>query len=123
MVRIEGDREVPVLKPPFEVNISIDFYDVQVSRDESLIVFGSGGPTWHYQKFIHSVRPDGSQLKTLVTSWDDCGKFVPTGYGSHICSFPRAPKLSPDGQRILFINEVREWMKKLKKTSSTIIFR
>ena len=25
------------------------------------------------------------------------------------CSFPRAPRLSPDGQQILFFNEVDEW--------------
>ena len=114
LFRLDGDREVPVLKPPFEVDISENIYDVQASRDGSLIVFGSGGATWHFPVSIHSVRPDGSQLKTLVQSGDDCDKFVWPGYGSHLCSFPQAPRISPDGQRVLFINEVHEWDEEAK---------
>ena len=109
LFRLDGDREVPVLKPPFEVDIGEFIRDVQISRDNSRIVFSSSGATWHWDTAIHSVRPDGSQLRTLVKSGDDCGEFVYPGYGSNRCSFPRAPRLSPDGKRILFINEVREW--------------
>ena len=118
LVRIDRDREVPILKPPFEVDISQNFYDVQVSRDGSRIVFGSGGPTHHYLGFIHSVRPDGSQLKTLVKSGDDCGKFIRPGYGSPFCSVPSGHQLSPDGQRVLFINKVREWDETSKENYS-----
>ena len=110
LFRLEGEREVPVLKPPFGVAIGESIYDVQVSRDESRIVFASSGVTWHFPTSIHSVRPDGSQLRILVKSGDDCGKRGPTGgHGPSQCSFPRAPRLSPDGQQILFFNEVDEW--------------
>ena len=108
MVRIDGDREVPVLKPPFGVAIGEDIYAVQVARDDSRIFFASGGPTSHFPTAIHSVRPDGSQLSTLVKSGDDCDEFVYPGYGTHLCSLPLEYQLSPDGRKILFVNKVRE---------------
>ena len=72
--------------------------DMQVSRDDSRI--------------IYSIRPDGSQLTELVKSGDDCERFKPIPPdGSH----PLWPRLSPDGQQILFLNEVREWDEELRE--------
>ena len=121
LFRLEGDQEVPVpvLKRPLKVSdgkvgVGENIYGAQVSRDDSRIVFGSGGPTWHYPMAIHSVRPDGSQLRTLVQSGDGCGKFIWPGYGTNLCSFPRRPRLSPDGQKVVFFNEVYEWDEEAK---------
>ena len=111
---LKEEREVPVLKERFGVGIGEFIRDVQISRDNSRIVFSSSGATWHWDTAIHSVRPDGSQLRTLVKSGDDCGEFVWPGYGSVLCSFPLDPRLSPDGKRILFINEVSEWDEAIK---------
>ena len=105
LFRLEGEREVPVLERTSE-----KLHNVQVARDDSRIVFATSGITWHYPTVIHSVSPDGSQLRTLVESGDDCrGRFIymPPGAGSPYCSFPGAPRLSPDGQRILFLNWIR----------------
>ena len=55
------------------------------------------------------MRPDGSQLTKLVQSGDDCDEFVYPGYGTGLCSSPSAPRLSPDGRKIIFFNDVREW--------------
>ena len=115
LFRLEEEREVPVLKERFGVGIGEFIRDVQISRDNSRIVFASSGATWHWDTAIHSVRPDGSQLRTLVKSGDDCGEFVYPGYGSNRCSSTLAPRLSPDGQRILFISEVREWDEEAKE--------
>ena len=107
---LKGDREVPVLKQRFGVGIGEEIYDVRISRDNSRIVFGSRGATWHFPAAIHSVRPDGSQLRILVKSGDGCGKRGRTGgHGPTQCSFPLRPRLSPDGQWILFFNQVDEW--------------
>ena len=114
LFRLEEEREVPVLKERFGVGIGEFIRDVQISRDNSRIVFSSSGATWHFDTAIHSVSPDGSQLRTLVKSGDDCGEFVWPGYGSGLCSFPLAPRLSPDGQRIRFINEISEWDEAIK---------
>ena len=106
MFRLEGEREVPVLERTSE-----KLHNVQIARDDSRIVFATSGITWHYPTVIYSVRPDGSQLRALVESGDDCrGRFIPTPPypGSPYCSFPGAPRLSPDGQRILFLNEIRK---------------
>ena len=105
---LEGEREVSILERPYDVPIGEDIYAVQVARDDSRIFFASGGPTSHFPTAIHSVRPDGSQLSTLVKSGDDCDEFVYPGYGTHLCSLPLEYQLSPDGRKILFVNKVRE---------------
>ena len=106
----EGE-EVLVFRTPLYKNI----YDVQVSRDDSRVVFSTGGFSSSYRNIIFSVRPDGSQLTKIVDSGDGCGEFIWPGYGSHFCSDPHAFQLSPDGQRILFFNEVREWDEEAKE--------
>ena len=109
LYRLEGKEEVLVFAPPspwFDQYIS----QVQVSRDDSRIVFDTSGGTSHYPIVIYTVRPDGSQLTKLVSSGDDCrGRLNPPGYGSPFCSLSYDPRLSPDGQRVLFVNKVREW--------------
>ena len=116
LVRLDGEFEVTVLKPPpFEVGIGEYITRIDVSRDDSRIVFGSSGDTHHYPTAIFSVRPDGSQLTKLVESGDGCGKFVYPGYGTHLCSVPYGGQISPDGRKVLFFNKVREWDEEAKK--------
>ena len=113
LFRLEANQEFPVSTGR---SVGSRIHDIQVSRDDSRIVFASSGMSHHYPVVIYSVRPDGSQLTPLVSSGlkdeDDCGerfKSVPPYSGSPFCSVPRSPRLSPDGKRILFFNEVREW--------------
>ena len=110
LYRLEGEEEVLVFAPPsqhFDQFIS----QIQVSSDDSRIVFVTNGFSLHYRQKIYSVRPDGSQLTKLVQSGDDCDEFVYPGYGTGLCSSPSAPRLSPDGRKILFVNKVREFRK------------
>ena len=112
----EGE-EVLVFRTPLHEKI----YDVQVSRDDSRIVFLTGGFSSSYRSIIFSVRPDGSQLTQLVTSGDDCRHFKPIpSYHPPFCSVPLTFQLSPDGQRILFFNKVREWDEEAKKNLSHV---
>ena len=93
-------------------------HDVGVSRDDSRIVFLTSGFSSSYPTIIFSVRPDGSQLTELVSSGDDCRgrfKYIPPGYGPPFCSRPRSPRISPDGRRVLFVHEVREWDEEAKQ--------
>ena len=106
---LQGGKEVLAFEPSspwFDQYIS----QVQVSRDDSRIVFVTDGGTSHYPIVVYAVRPDGSQLTQLVSSGDDCkGRFKHPGYGEPFCSLPYNPRLSPDGQWVLFVNTVREW--------------
>ena len=115
LYRLEGEEEVLVFAPPsqhFDQYIS----QVQVSSDDSRIVFVTNGFSLHYRQKIYSVRPDGSQLTKLVQSGDDCDEFVYPGYGTGLCSSPWGPRLSPDGRKIIFFNEVREETEKGGRT-------
>ena len=115
LYRLEGEEEVLVFAPPsqhFDQFIS----QIQVSSDDSRIVFVTNGFSLHYRQKIYSVRPDGSQLTKLVQSGDDCDEFVYPGYGTGLCSSPSAPRLSPDGRKIIFFNEVREESEKGGRT-------
>ena len=107
----EGE-EVLVFRTPHHEKI----YDVQVSRDDSRIVFFTSGFSSSYPSIIFSVRPDGSQLTKIVTSGDDCRHFksIPPRHPP-FCSDPLAFQLSPDGQRVLFFNKVREWNEEAKE--------
>ena len=116
LFRLEAEKEMVVLNERRGVGIGEYITAVETSRDDSLIVFESRGGTLHWPNAIHSVRPDGSQLTKLVQSGDDCDEFVWPGYGSHICSFPSNPRLSPDGRKIIFFNEVREETEKGGRT-------
>ena len=92
---LEGEREVSVLERPYDVRIGEDIYAVQVARDDSGIFFASGGPTSHFPTAIHSVRPDGSQLSTLVKSGDDCDVIrLPWLWDAPLQFTPRVPTLS-----------------------------
>ena len=108
--RVEDGEEALVFEPRYVTEEYI--YDVQVSRDDSRIVFGVAGLTTSLPNYIYSVRPDGTQLTRIVGSRDGCGKFVWPGYGTNFCSSPSYPRLSPNGQRILFFNRVLEWDEK-----------
>ena len=115
LYRLEGEEEVLVFAPPsqhFDQFIS----QIQVSSDDSRIVFVTNGFSLHYRQKIYSVRPDGSQLTKLVQSGDDCDEFVYPGYGTGLCSSPSAPRLSPDGRKIIFFNDVREESEKGGRT-------
>ena len=101
LVLLEGEREVTQLTRE-------KIHDVQVSRDDSRIIFATSGDTWYYPTVIYSVRPDGSELRILVKGRFDC-EGSPSQYGSPYCSFPRRPRLSPDGQKIIFFDEVNSF--------------
>ena len=108
LYRLEGKKEVLVYDP--RSGLQEYLHNVQVSRDDSLIVFATSGFTQHYPQIIFSIRPDGSQLRRVVESGNDCrGRFIPESPfppRPPYCSFPGTPRLSPDGQRILFFNKV-----------------
>ena len=110
LFRIEANKEVPVFSSP-SAGTGGYIHSIQVSKDDSRIVFVKSGMSHHHRTVIYSVRPDGTQLTELVGSGDDCKGFkpIPPYYGSPHCSVPRFPRLSPEGKRLLFINEVREW--------------
>ena len=110
LFRLLKGKEALVFRTPLHEKI----HDVQVSRDDSRIVFLTAGFTSSYPVIIFSVRPDGSQLTKLVVSGSNCEKFVWPGYGSDHCSSPSNPRLSPDGQKVLFFNEVDEWDEEAK---------
>ena len=114
LFRLEGEREVAVLKQRHGVGIGEYITRIEVARDDSRIVFGSSGDTHHYPTAIFSVRPDGSQLTKLIASGSDCDKTGSSGYGPSYCNFPYGGRLSPDGQRILFFNKVLEWNEEAK---------
>ena len=114
LFRLEGEREVAVLKQRHGVGIGEYITRIEVARDDSRIVFGSSGDTHHYPTAIFSVRPDGSQLTKLIVSGSDCDKTRSTGYGPSYCNFPYGGRISPDGQKILFFNKVLEWNEETK---------
>ena len=105
LFRLEANQEFPVFTGR---SASSRIHDIQVSRDDSRIVFAGSGMTWYYPTVIYSVRPDGSQLRKLVESRFDCVG-APPQYGSPYCSFARHPRLSPDGQKVIFFDEVNSF--------------
>ena len=108
--RIMGKSHLVILKEGREVTLLTreKIHDVQVSRDDSRIIFATSGMSWYYPTVIYSVRPDGSELKMLVGARFDC-EGSPPKYGSPYCSFPRRPRLSPDGQKVIFFEEVNSF--------------
>ena len=105
LFRLQANQEFPVFTGR---SVGSRIHDIQVSRDDSRIVFSGSGMTWYYPTVIYSVRPDGSQLRKLVESRFDCAG-APPQYGSPYCSFSRSPRLSPDGEKVIFFDEVNSF--------------
>ena len=109
--RIIGESHLVVLEEDRERTLLTreKIHDVQVSRDDSRIVFATSGVSWYFPLVIYSIFPDGSRLTELVSGRFDCDGLPSPQYGSPLCSFPRYPKLSPDGQKVLFFEAVHSF--------------
>ena len=107
LYRLEGEKEV-LLFETLRLGQEV-VQDVQVARDDSRIVFRNDGYSSGNTSIIYSVRPDGSQLTELAQSGESCDEFRWPGYGTPFCSHPVNARLSPDGQKVIFVNEVRAW--------------
>lgn len=85
--------------------------DVNLSRDDSRVVFVTAGATGHTPYIIYSVKTNGSDLIKLAASKGDCGERaskILNGDGGPYCNYPSFPRLSPDGQKVLFTEGVIE---------------
>ena len=107
LYRLEGEKEV-LLFETLRLGQEV-VQDVQIARDDSRIVFRNDGYSSGNTSIIYSVRPDGSQLTELAQSGEGCDEFRWPGYGTPFCSHPVNARLSPDGQKVIFVNEVRSW--------------
>ena len=105
LYRIEGEKVVPL-----QLHISSgEISRVNLSKDDSRIVFLTSGPTGHTPSIIYSVGADGAHLIKLVESEGECGekaKKILPGDGMPYCNYPSRPRISPDGQKVLFIEYV-----------------